>query len=60
MRELKINEIKTVNGGMSLEDGGAASLALAATAAIASAPFAMGFGVAIGVGMLYAAYSQAR
>ena len=57
MRELNVNEIKEVNGGLSMEDGGAASLALAATAAIVGAPFAMGFGLAVGIGLLYGAFS---
>lgn len=58
MRELNVSEIEQVSGGMSPADGGAASLALAATAAIACAPFAAGFGLAAGVGLLYIAYTQ--
>jgi hypothetical protein len=58
MRELNVKEIESVNGGLSMEDGGVASLALAATAATVGAPFAMGFGLAVGVGLIWGAFSR--
>ncbi|GAB1255707.1 hypothetical protein NBRC116494_02090 [Aurantivibrio plasticivorans] len=60
LRELSSTELEAVSAGLSMEDGGAASLALAATAVIAGAPFAAGFGLAVGVGLLYGAYSTNR
>jgi hypothetical protein len=56
MRELCMQEIEAVSGGdgSDIAQGGAAVLALAATAPIG---FAMGFGLAVGVGLLYLAYS---
>lgn len=56
MKELNVNEIEQVNGGLSMEDGGVGSLALAVTAVSVGAPFAAGFGLAIGIGLLWGAY----
>ena len=39
--------------GRRIEDGGAAALALAASAATVDAPFAVGFGLAVGIGLLW-------
>ncbi len=57
MRELNVNEIEQVNGGLSMEDGGVASLGFAVTAATVGAPFALGFGLAVGIGLLFGAYT---
>ena len=58
MKELNVKEIKQVNGGLSMEDGGVASLGLAVTAATVGAPFAMGFGLAVGIGLIWGAFSR--
>jgi|GEM_PF-3505103 len=56
MRELNVNEIKEVKGGLAPENGGVMSLGLAVTATIAGAPFAAGFALAVGIGLIYGAY----
>lgn len=56
MKELNINEVEQVGGGMaalSLGDAGLAEIALGVTAICVGAPFAAGLGMAIGIGMLF-------
>lgn len=58
METLTQLEIQEVSGGLSIEDGGAGVLGAAATAAMAGAWFATGFGLVIGIGLLWYAYDQ--